>query len=76
MIDFQHELDARNETCPIPLMKTKKALRDISKGEVLHVMATDPASVEDLAILIRGSKDEMLEQTKQNGEFHYYIKKG
>ena len=75
MTDFQVEIDARNLSCPMPVMKAKKALKGMSSGEVLHVIATDPASVQDLEILLDSLDDDMLEQTEGGGEFHFYIKK-
>ena len=75
MTDFQVEIDARNLNCPMPVMKAKKALKGMSSGEVLHVIATDPASVQDLEILLESLDDELLEHTEGSGEFHFYIKK-
>ena len=76
MPEFQQELDARNESCPIPVMKTKKTLKKMSAGEVLHVIATDPASVQDIAILLEAMDDEIIESSEGGGEYHFYIKKG
>ena len=76
MLEFQHELDASNESCPMPVMKTKKMLKGMSAGEVLHVLATDPVSVQDIAILLETLKDELLENEESNGVYHFYIKKG
>jgi len=75
MTEFQYELDARGEKCPAPVMKTKKMLNQMSHNDVVHVMATDPASGHDLSILLEAVEDEMLESTSEDGVFHYYIKK-
>ena len=75
MIDFQAEIDARGLSCPMPVMKTKKELKRLSTGDVLHVVATDPASVQDLEILLESLDDEMLAESQENGEYHFYIKK-
>jgi len=76
MPDFQHELDSRNESCPMPVMKTKKMLKGMAAGEVLHVIASDPASVQDITILLESLNDELLETSEADGEYHFYIKKG
>lgn len=76
MPDFQQELDSRNESCPMPVMKTKKMLKGMSAGEVLHVIATDPASVQDITILLEAMDDELIETSEAGGEYHFYIKKG
>lgn len=75
MPDFQHELDARNLSCPMPVMKTKKALKGLASGEVIHVIATDPASADDLSTLVESTGDEIIEQSDSDGEYHFYIKK-
>ena len=75
MPDFQHELDARNESCPMPVMKTKKALKSMNSGEVLHVMATDPASSDDIHALLENLNASIIESNKNGGEYHFYIKK-
>jgi len=75
MPEFQKELDAKDMSCPVPVMKTKKMLRDMPIGDVLHVVATDPASVEDINILLESVDDELIESSASNGEYHFYIKK-
>jgi len=75
MIEFQTEIDARGLSCPMPVMKAKKQLKLLSTGDILHVIATDPASVQDLEILLESLEDEMIEASEANGEFHFYIKK-
>jgi len=75
MIEFQSEIDARGLSCPMPVMKAKKQLKLLSAGEVLHVVATDPASVQDIDILLESLNDEMIHASEENGEYHFYIKK-
>ena len=69
------ELDVRDERCPTPVRKTKHALKKMSAGEVLHVVSTDPASVEDIPVLLAALEDELVETSEADGEYHYYIKK-
>lgn len=75
MTDYQIEVDARNLSCPVPVKKTKQALTAMAAGEVLHVITTDAASVEDINILLKSMEDEMIEKTECDGEYHFYIKK-
>jgi len=75
MVDFQYELDARGKRCPTPVKETKKLLHKMSRNDVLHIMATDPTSEQDLAILLGVIKDELLESCRENGVYHYYIRK-
>ena len=46
-MQFDKELDARGLNCPLPILRTKKALTELASGQVLKVMATDPGSVKD-----------------------------
>lgn len=69
------ELFVRNENCPIPVMKVKKALGDMLDGEVLHVIATDPSSVPDIKLLLETLGDSLLESDKKEDEYHFLIKK-
>ena len=75
MTDFQLEIDTRNEKCPQPVKKTKQALKDMGQGEILHIMTTDPASEEDIQVLLGAVKDELLDTRFENGVYHFYIKK-
>jgi len=75
MPEFQKELDAKDMSCPAPVMKTKKMLRDMVAGDVLHVVATDPASIEDINILLESFDDTLIDSSESNGEYHFYIKK-
>ena len=75
MIEFKHELDARNESCPLPVLRTKRMLGSMPAGEILHVIATDPASVEDINILLEALHHELIESRRVGAEYHFYIKK-
>lgn len=46
-LPFDRELDVRGETCPGPIVKAKRTLKELQVGQVLRVMATDPGSVND-----------------------------
>jgi len=75
MTEYQLEIDTRDEKCPQPVKKTKQALKDMAEGEVLHLMTTDPASEQDIQLLLGAVKDELLEKNFQDGTYHFYIKK-
>ena len=46
-LPFDREVDARGLNCPLPILRTKKALNDMTTGQVLRIMATDPSAVRD-----------------------------
>ncbi len=70
-----HTLDARGLNCPLPILRTKKALATLSAGEVLQITATDPGSVKDLSSFCEQTGHEMLSSQQQSGEFHFKIRK-
>ena len=62
-MDAQKELDTRGMNCPLPILKAKKALAEMSSGDVLKVVATDPGSMRDFQAFARQTGNELLEQT-------------
>ncbi len=75
MLEFEHELDARDESCPGPVIKTKQRLLSMNTGEVLHVMATDRNAAEDIALLLATLHDELVKSDLKDSVFHFYIRK-
>lgn len=75
VVEFQHEIDARNESCPSPVIKTKDILLKMSRGEVLHLISTDSTSQQDIKTLLDVLDDELLSSSQSNGEYHFFIKK-
>ena len=75
MSDFDQELDTSGLNCPMPIMRTKKALKSMESGQVLHVIATDPATADDLPDLMDTTGDEIVESAQDGGKYHFYIKK-
>ena len=69
------ELDARGLNCPLPVLKTKKAMEELQAGQVLKMMATDPGSVNDMDSWAKRTGNEIIEREESNGEFSFYIKK-
>ena len=75
MADFDSELDARGLNCPLPILRAKKALNELSGGQVLRVIATDPGSVKDFEAFAKQTGNELVESGEANGEFNFLIKK-
>ena len=75
MIEFQHELDARKQPCPNPVVMTRQAFKSMGTGDVLHVISTDPVSVQHIGMLLNAIHYELIDSNDTNGEFHFYIKK-
>lgn len=74
-MDFDREVDASGLNCPLPILRTKKALADMQSGQVLKVVATDPGAVRDFAMFAKQTGNELLEQSDQAGSFIFYMKR-
>ena len=74
-MDAQKEIDTRGMNCPLPILKAKKALADMSSGDVLKVVATDPGSVRDFQAFARQTGNELLEQSSANDEFVHFLRR-
>jgi tRNA 2-thiouridine synthesizing protein A len=69
-------LDAKGLACPMPIVKTKKAINEINTGEVLEVHATDKGAKSDLAAWTKSGGHELLKDTEENDVLKFWIKKG
>jgi tRNA 2-thiouridine synthesizing protein A len=74
-MNFDKEFDASGLACPLPIVKTKKALNDMSSGQVLRVVSTDPGSVCDMAAFAEQTGNQLLEQSTENKKFVFFLKK-
>jgi tRNA 2-thiouridine synthesizing protein A len=74
-MNHDKELDARGLNCPLPILRCKKALADMSPGQVLKIIATDPGSVKDFQAFSRQTGNQLLSSEELNGEFRFYMKK-
>jgi tRNA 2-thiouridine synthesizing protein A len=67
-------LDAKGLNCPLPILKAKKALKEVPSGGTLEVLATDPGSVADFAAFCRTTGNEMVEQSQDGNVYRFVIK--
>ena len=74
-ITIRTTLDLKGLSCPMPIVKTAKAMKELASGDIVEVLATDPGSVRDFEAWCRTTHNELLEQTNEDGVFHYIIKK-
>lgn len=68
-------LDARGLNCPLPILRTKKALTGLETGETLRLVATDPGSVKDIDSFCSQTGNVLVEHSNANGEFTFVIQK-
>ncbi len=70
----EHLLDAKGLNCPLPILKAKKALKDVPTGEVLQVLSTDPGSVADFEAFCRTTGNELVESKTEGGIYTFLIR--
>ncbi len=74
-IKFDRLLDAKGLNCPLPILRTKKAVETLSKNQVLKVETTDPGSKNDMAAWAKRTGNEIVKEAEGTGTFIFYIKK-
>ena len=75
MADFDKELDASGLNCPLPILRAKKALADLTAGQKLHIIATDPGSVKDFEAFAKQTGNKLIESKEESGKFLFMIEK-
>ena len=69
------EIDTRGLNCPLPILKAKKALAEMSTGQTLKVIATDPGSTRDFQAFAKQTGNELIEQQTMSGEFIHFLRR-
>lgn len=69
------ELDARGLSCPLPILRTKKALADMVTGQILKILATDPGSVKDMEAFSRQTGNTLLSHQENDQVYTFYMQK-
>jgi tRNA 2-thiouridine synthesizing protein A len=70
-----HTLDAKGLNCPLPILKARKALKEVPDGGTLEILATDPGSVADFEAFCRQTGNELVEHAVDGGVYRFLIKK-
>ncbi len=69
-------LDLRGLSCPLPIVKTAQAVRDLAPGELVEVLATDPGSVPDFEAWCRSTGNTLVERSEEGGVYRFLVRKG
>jgi tRNA 2-thiouridine synthesizing protein A len=69
-----HTLDAKGLNCPLPILKARKALKEVPAGGTLEILATDPGSVADFEAFCRQTGNELVEQSQDDKVYRFVIK--
>jgi tRNA 2-thiouridine synthesizing protein A len=74
-MNFDKELNARGLSCPLPIVKTKKSLADMTSGQVLKVIATDCGAVKDMQAFADQTGNTLMSSAEESGEYIFFMKK-
>lgn len=75
MTNTEHTLDARGLNCPLPILRTRKAIGRLESGEVLEVRATDPGSLRDMDSFCQQTGHQLISSEEIEGSYHFRIRK-
>ncbi len=70
----QHELDARRMLCPMPVIKTQNKIKELTVGDILTVICTDPGALSDIPAWARINGHEIVETKEHDGEVMIAVK--
>jgi len=70
-----HVLDTRGLNCPLPILKAKKKLDTMTRGETVEVLSTDPGSVSDFAAFCRITANELVDHREEKGIYTFLLRK-
>ncbi|HZQ49974.1 MAG TPA: sulfurtransferase TusA family protein [Candidatus Dormibacteraeota bacterium] len=68
-------LDLKGLSCPLPIVKTAKAMKTLAPGELVEVVATDPGSVPDFKAWSQATGNPLVESDAQDGVYRFVLKK-
>ncbi len=74
-MEFDKEIDTSGLNCPLPILKAKKALNEMSTGQLLKVIATDPGSWRDFEAFAKQTGNELILQEKVDASFVFGLKR-
>ena len=75
MTAITDKLDARGLNCPLPILRTRKALNQLDSGDVLEVTASDPGSVKDMVSFCDQTGNRLLSSSEADNDFVFLIEK-
>jgi tRNA 2-thiouridine synthesizing protein A len=68
-------LDCTGMLCPVPVIKTSKAIKELQVGQVLQMVATDPGAPSDMEAWSRQTGNELLDSHKEGDKFVFYFRR-
>ncbi|MEQ1590075.1 MAG: sulfurtransferase TusA family protein [Gallionella sp.] len=74
-MNFDKELNASGMSCPLPILKTRKALMDMESGQILKVISTDKGSVQDMQAFANQTGNTLQASSEENNAYIFFFKK-
>ena len=74
-MSYELELDLCGLECPLPILRSKKAIAGLPSGELLHVMATDPGALKDFPAFCRVTGHLLKDSWQDENIFHFVLEK-
>jgi tRNA 2-thiouridine synthesizing protein A len=74
VLEITARVDARGQSCPMPIVRTAQAARAILSGSIIEVLATDPGSTRDFVAWCRATGHELVEQSTEGGIHRFVIR--
>jgi tRNA 2-thiouridine synthesizing protein A len=68
-------LDLKGLSCPLPIVKTAQAAKDLASGDLIEALATDPGSIADFGAWCKATGNELVEQSDADGVYRFVIRK-
>ena len=75
MMHADRQLDVQGLNCPLPILRTKKALSEMISGQLLHVLATDPGAVKDFHAFARQTGNTLVESSEGGPVFEFVFRR-
>jgi len=74
-ITIAMSLDLKGLSCPMPIIKTAKAMKELAPGQLLEAFATDPGSVPDFKAWAQATGNPLVESSQEGGVFRFVLRK-
>ena len=74
-MQIDQELDTRGLNCPLPILKAKKALAELTSGQILRVVSTDTGSMRDFEAFAKQTGSELVEQSTEGQDFIHILRR-
>ena len=68
-------LDLKGLSCPLPIVKTAQAMKELASGDLIEALATDPGAVPDFNAWCKSTGNELVDQSETEGIYRFVIRK-